>query len=297
MNTPIRKKIDIDYFKYNIDILKTIYDFYIAGVGDLHCESAYFDSELFNQQMSELCEDKAYIFITGDTVDSIASIDKRFDETNRHKDFMKYFSSTRGIKTKQDYFNALIDYTVDLILPYAHRIYAWVKGNHNPQRYGLDIDELIVEKLNVKLKEKKIKHQIDYATSNCFVKLIFKRKNNVVSLIGYLEHGNSNAPITKGIIESYRKSAVYDADFVMSGHTHTKYKVVQTQVINTEHNIYTRDCMLMRTGSFLSYGGYAKNKNLTPMSTGCTIQKVNVNFNVAEHRERYKNKSFINWVD
>ncbi len=288
LETPITQKLNIPLFRKQTILNKCNFISAIQGSGDWHCESSHFDRQLWTKQMQSGKKSKSIIINVGDTNESITKKDKRFEVgmwSEQFESYLKRHYSTPAKETKKAkskrYVNCLLNYTVDLVKPYAENIYLWLAGNHNLITYNdLDLDELIVERLNEYLKSIGSEHRIFYGESSAFLKLNFKHSKSTSnqSLLIYAEHSASgNAVVTKGVLESSRKSYSYPcADLILHGHTHTKYKFGVDVVELLRSKLMIKELRSLRCGSYYTYGGYAKRKNLAPLSTGCNIQRFKI---------------------
>ena len=227
----------------------------IFPVGDVHLGSVQCNEFAWRQFVQTVADDPdAYIVLLGDLIDNGTrnSVASPFEQS---------MSPLEQKKAMSRYLEPLKD-----------KILAMTTGNHearSSKESDVDLTEDIAIKLDLEDR---------YRKEICFVKITLgersdHRPQQTYNLV--VTHGAGGGALTgSGVNKSERFSSVIEGvDVFISGHTH---KPVVTKprrlVIDTRVNsVLERDTVILTASSWLSYGGYAAAKMLTP-SSSCNPQ-------------------------
>lgn len=194
-------------------------------MSDLHIGAANVDYDLIKEELKNAASRRCRILVNGDVLDLILTKDlKRFTPHTLHP----------RLRGTSDIVGEAIEWAYEILSPYACFIDLIAAGNHEAAvvKYTSNDPLLqLVKKLEKTAKRRNPKHVIHYGGYSGFVDYRFKpASSKTVRYVVYYHHGQGGeAPVTKGIIDLYRKSAWVNADLIWEGHKHTKMSVpVQT---------------------------------------------------------------------
>lgn len=184
----------------------------IMLASDIHLDSIYSDTKLFQEHLKRAVEENVYILLIGDILDIMQlRLDKRAHKSELANDLV----GGRG-----DYLNQIIEKTVNFFLPYKNNILLMTYGNHELsilKKYEIDMLKLITQQLGCLLGG-----YDGYITFNWH--LYNEAGTNFTRRI-YYHHGiGGNAPMTMGILNHKRADIwIRGADIVLSGHRHKTF--------------------------------------------------------------------------
>lgn len=227
-------------------------DFRFLLASDLHLDHPKCNRELLKEHFDECVARKGYILLNGDILCVMqGKHDKRHNK-----------SSVRPENQHDDYFNSVIESTVDFLLPYADRILFIGVGNHESsiiRRAEVNLLKEIVDKIYLRSGHKIVLGEYH---GWIYIKMVLnqgsgsRRSMKTLSYKIYHNHGTGGeAPVTGGSIEDNRKMThVEGADAIWMGHNHNKYDR-QVAVHYFDSNIHSlkpklRLIEIIRTGSY-----------------------------------------------
>lgn len=224
----------MDYYESRYDYSGTK-EFCFGLMSDIHIDSATFDEKRCFADLDYFAGRDASIFINGDLVDGIFPTDRK-----------RYARSRDGFDNDAQ-INALVDYTVDKLAPWADFIDYIGFGNHEVSivKYNnTDIIHLIAKGLNG--KRSKTLEPIRRSGYVGFIDLIFSRGDGAVRRFTiYRDHGKgAGSPVTKGSISLNRLYSTYVADMYWLGHTHVSLIDSKSQWsigVSSKGNIYQKN--------------------------------------------------------
>lgn len=131
-------------------------------------------------------------------------------------------SDVRPEHNRDDYLDALVESALAMFLPYSSLFLLIGKGNHELallKRLETDLTKRLVSGLNA------TGANIELGGYRGWIRLLFRCGTFVQTINIYYTHGaNSNAPVTKGILQTGRRSVFLpDADIILSGHIHESW--------------------------------------------------------------------------
>lgn len=234
---------------------------------DIHLDSIYCKREVLRKHFDEIKKADGLIFIYGDLLDAMASYgDKRLK---------REYVLPELIKPGISYVDALVDYTVDFLRPYAKNIAIITRGNHEQtirKFHDSDILKRIVYRLNI---EEKTNIQLGEYSGWIILKHSKKPKYSKFKI--HYHHGfGGNAKRSKGMLDVQLEAMKYpDANMLVRGHTHQKwYDPSTTRVrITSKGGVYKDKVKYIQSGSYIDgiakgKGGWSVQKNFMPTDLG-----------------------------
>lgn len=275
-------------------------------MSDLHIGAPHVDYQRIQRDLKLAEENGDRVLFNGDMLDLILCKDmRRFAPDVLHP----------RLQGRPDIVNAAIDWAAELLGPYAHLIDMIGVGNHETaveKYHNTDVTRMLIDRLQSGLPEKHKNHLIHYGGYTGFVDYRFRynranatRPEKSQRLVIYYHHGGGgDAPVTRGIIDLYRKSSWVEADVIWEGHKHTRLGLSSERYSCPMSGDQPRvsDVAQIRTGAyFKTYVGqsqeslrkhgrrsnWAADKGLTPQGIGgvrLTVTFVRMDNNVF-HRE------------
>lgn len=144
-------------------------------------------------------------------------------------------SSKKDIRPEYNegwYFDEVRKDAVNFIKPYSHNLIQLTEGNHESSvklRHEFDITDATVRDLN------SIEgNSINYGKYQGWIRFVFEHESGggIRKYDLWYTHGTGgNAPVTRGVIQSARRSDMVRADFYVAGHIHTGYEIPRPTVI------------------------------------------------------------------
>jgi predicted phosphodiesterase len=184
-------------------------------ISDIHFDSPYCDRRLLTKHLDQAKANKAGVISIGDWCDAMQGRnDKR--------------ASKGQIRTEDkadNYFDCLVDNSVDYLDPYADNLVMMGNGNHETailKHNETDLLERITRQLGCQ-----------HTGYSGFIQFQFegsgRSRRRAVWL--YWHHGSGGGgPVTKGVPQAHRRSASVDADIFVSGHIHESWVVENMMV-------------------------------------------------------------------
>lgn len=229
---------------------------HLRPMGDLHLGNSRCMEAKIRADLEEARALNARILLIGDIYDAILTKDhKRFALT-----VLKPF-----LQERQDLLNAVVEYGVAFLQPYADLIDLIAYGNHEGavlKHHNFDLIKDTVGRLNEGLRRQGSDHRIaaggytgyvQYRVSSGAQNPQFKRSVNVL----YNHGGGVDAPVTKGILDISRKTVNWDYDLYVYGHKH--------------HSIAVNDVKIKLSGK-----GVLKVRTVKAVQCGCYFQNYDI---------------------
>ena len=157
---------------------------------------------------------------------------------------------------------------VEMLKPIRNRILCAVSGNHE-RRSGKDADDDPTYDILCKLDMENL-----YRENMAFVKIQMGdptsngKQNPTYMLV--VTHGAGGGALTGGAVNRNERFAyaIDGADVLIVGHTHKPFVTQPAKIYIDKYNnqVSVKPFKVVSTTSWLSYGGYAAQKMLTPSS-------------------------------
>jgi hypothetical protein len=186
-----------------------------ALLSDLHLDASDHDRQLLQHDLKAARELNARISINGDIFDAIVPSD--------HKRYHPSVSS--AAPDRDDIFNQMINYAVEILRPYADLIDVISPGNHERavlKHHHIDLISMLIYALNRELPDGA--QRIHQGAYRGFQQYIFRNENNskhTVQFVLFRHHGRGgSAPVTGGALDLDRIRKDFDADLYWIGHKH-----------------------------------------------------------------------------
>ena len=184
-------------------------------------------------------------------------------------------SSKKDIRPEYNkgwYFDEVRKDVIKFITPYSGNLIQLCEGNHEAsikRRNEFDILDQTVNSLN------KIEgNNIFYGKYQGWIKFIFEHDagGGGLSYDLFYSHGTGgNAPVTRGVIQSNRRSDMVRADFYVSGHIHTSYEVPRpVACLNESGNEVIKEPEHIQLGTYKQSwnGSWESQKGFSPAVIG-----------------------------
>lgn len=237
---------------------------YVLLTSDVHKDSKKCDTHLLKKCFDEALEKNAIIIDNGDWFDVMGG---KYDKRTTKGDIKPEFQFG-------NYFDCVIEDSVEFLKPYAKNIAVLGEGNHEQSvntRHERNLTKSLIKELN--LHGGNIIHQ-QYAG---FIKFQFLglRKNSIggrTSLTMYRHHGmGGNAPVTMGVINTNRTQIQIDADIYVYGHIHQKWLVYRTKMgLTNQGKMIVKDQVHIQLSTYKDSkeSQWEVSKNFQPPSLG-----------------------------
>lgn len=214
-------------------------------VFDAHIDNKKADLKRFKRHMDQAVERGAKIGFGGDFFCAMqGKWDKRASQ-----------DGLRQEHRRDDYLNALVEWAVELLMPYKDNIVYWGEGNHErgvTKRHGFDLIANTITQLNPSI--------VKGGYSGFLIHKVNKRTTSVVN---FWHHGvGSGAPVTKGMIDWNRFRDQTYADIYCAGHIHQKNldeNLIQ-QVSAKNKHIELKRQLFVRYGTYKQGDGWLEEK-------------------------------------
>lgn len=237
---------------------------WVLLTSDVHKDSKKCDTRLLKKCFDEAIVKDAIIIDNGDWFDVMGG---KYDKRSTKSDIKPEFQFG-------NYFDLVIEDSVEFLKPYAKNIAVLGEGNHEQSvntRHERNLTKSLIKELN--LHGGNIIHQ-QYSG---FIKFQFKSKHknstgSYQSLTMYRHHGmGGNAPVTMGVINTSRTQVQIDADIYVYGHIHQKWLVYRTKMgISQEGVLKVKDQVHIQLSTYKDSkeSQWEISKNFQPPSLG-----------------------------
>lgn len=217
--------------------------FRILVTADRHLDSKFSQLKLQKKHLQEAKDGGWPVIDLGDVMDAMQGAK---DPRGCRSELLPLLSD------KDEYFDAVVDYAYDFLVPYADQLALIGLGNH----------ETSALKHNGTNLTKRLTRRLSQAGSPVlmggyagWLRMAFKSGQTQQSLnIRYTHGAGGAAPVTKGVIKTNRRAVVYpDANIVLSGHTHEAYCVpIARERISETCHVFGDDQLHVQVMSYKS---------------------------------------------
>lgn len=233
---------------------------------DHHQDNPKCDRDLLLRHHKEALERKAGIFCFGDL---FCGMQGKYDKRSNKSDL-------REEHKNGNYLDSLVNTGATLYAPYAKNYILMSDGNHETsirRKHETDILQRLVDLINITEKTNIIKGKY-----SGYIVFRFEHESggNRSSYIISYNHGyGGGGPVTKGVIQSNRKSVyIPDADLVVSGHVHERWMLESPKErLNTrtlEPYLWTQTHLTISTykEEYLAHSGWHTERGGPPKPLG-----------------------------
>lgn len=233
----------------------------VYPVIDVHLGAAEHMTEAFEKWVSWIAaQANAYVILGGDLINN----GTRTSVTNVFEETMRPMTQKRRM--------------AELLAPIRDRILCYVPGNHEA-RSGKDADDDPAYDIMAKLDLEDL-----YRPNLAILKLQLGKDDHAAysrerpAYILAVHHGAGGGMLTGGAVNRAERFAyTFDGiDALIQGHTHKRFDTTPMKVRVDPHNerVTTSPYLVISSGSWLAYGGYALRKQLLPVASGQAGQSV-----------------------
>jgi len=243
---------------------------WILFLSDIHLDSLYCDLPLLTSHLNEAKEKDAMILIAGDLWDGMQGRNDPRRSARELKETLK------GL----DYFDRILDEAVEFFRPYAHNLAMLGYGNHEysvVMHNGTDLPQRFAAIM------RQLGSPIVIGGYGGFIRLGLFTGSQATprrSFRIYYNHGaGSEAPVTKGMIQTARQAAyIRGVDVVWNGHNHQEYISHQSTLeINNKDAVEQGMVTYIRTPGYKNeygdakhgFNGFAASRMMQPTPRGC----------------------------
>jgi hypothetical protein len=233
----------------------------VRPIGDVHIGNPYLDERFLERTIKEIKESPEMFWIgCGDYIEA------NLKRTKHHG----VYSDLMNPKEQADEF-------VRLFLPIADKCLGFIAGNHDHRiKHDTSFDpaEIIARGLGVEDK---------YADDGLIVRLAFGKRTarggrrtfkgeSPCRYTFYVTHGSSGSALVSGqALALQRAGDVVTADVIVGAHVHSQ--IAYKRLLFMPNHFDRKDCTYMEqhfvnTGSFITYGGYARTARMRPQPVG-----------------------------
>lgn len=233
----------------------------VYPIADVHLGAAEHMTEAFEKWIDWIrSQPNAYVILGGDLINNgtRTSVTNVFEETMRP-------ASQKRLMT-------------ELLRPIRERILCYVPGNHEA-RSGKDADDDPAYDIMAKLDLEEL-----YRPNLAILKLQLGKDDHSVNSTerpAYtfaIHHGAGGGMLTGGAVNRAERFAyVFDGiDALILGHTHKRFDTtpVKIKVDPRNERVTAVPYMVVSSGSWMAYGGYAVRKQLLPAASGREGQSI-----------------------
>lgn len=198
---------------------------WVLLTSDVHIDNKKCNQKKLKEILDLALERNALIIDNGDWFDVMGG---KYDKRSTKSDILPKFAHG-------NYFDLVIEDSVEFLKPYAKNIAILGEGNHEQsvnQRHERNLTKQLIKDLNQSTGSNILHQQYDG-----FIKFQFehdspkgKALGGRSSLLMYRNHGlGGNAPVTMGVINTNRTQVMIDADIYVYGHIHQKWVIYRTK--------------------------------------------------------------------
>jgi len=220
---------------------------WVLLTSDVHKDNKKCNTRKLKEILDLALERNAIIIDNGDWFDVMGG---KYDKRSTKGDIKPEFQFG-------NYFDLVIEDSVDFLKPYANNIAILGEGNHEQsvnQRHERNLTKQLIKELN-----RETGSNIQHQQYDGFIKFQFEQlttggeiTKGSASLLMYRNHGlGGNAPVTMGVINTSRTQTMIDADIYVYGHIHQKWVVYRTKKsLNADMNYTVKDQAHIQLSTF-----------------------------------------------
>lgn len=192
----------------------------ILAISDVHFDSRKCNRALLKRNMDEAVQRGAGIMIFGDWLDVMGA---KFDPRSGKSDIRSEYQTS-------NYFQDVVDDSVEFLKPYAGHLLFICQGNHElavRKRHEIDLLQIMAYKLRQEAGWKGLIGEYEG-----WIRFIARvgPKGRQVQLKAFYSHGTGgSSPVTMGVIGTNRRQVNIEADLYITAHIHTQWAVPKTR--------------------------------------------------------------------
>lgn len=242
---------------------------HILFLSDIHIDSPYCDLKLLKKHLDEAKDRNAIILTAGDLFDGMQG------QNDPRRSYKELKASLKGI----DYFDRVLEETVEFFRPYASNLAMLSYGNHEyavVRHNGTDLVQRFVGAM------RQLGSPVVVGGYGGFVRISvyadLKTPRDTIRI--WYNHGaGGEAALTKGLTQASRQASyVQGVDLVWNGHNHQDYISSQAVLtLNNKDNVERKLVTFIRTPGYKlgyaddkhGFNGYEVMKMMAPASRGC----------------------------
>jgi hypothetical protein len=222
-----------------LDNVHSGWEKWVLCVSDQHHDSINCNRKLEKEHLDLALKRNALIISAGDTFDMMQG---KFDPRKTYTNMRPEYTQAMSKAGTQNYFDIVVDDTIEFYKPYARNFIVIGRGNHDTSienHNGTSPVSNLVHGLNKSITGN---HVIQAGGYGGWVKFNFSMnggKSNRSSLRYKYFHGSGgDAPVTRGMINTARQGVYLpDADVVHNGHNHQAYitSIARERLLNSSN--------------------------------------------------------------
>jgi len=225
----------------------TQWEQYFLLISDLHWDAKGCNRKLIRKHLEQARVRNAPVFIFGDLLDLMGG---KFDRRSAKHELRAEYAGS------EDYLGDICEDAADFLVPYVDNLALLALGNHEHsyQRYH-EISPLTIVATHLKAKTGKSPMVGPY-TGWIQFKMKYANGGRRKTINMKYHHGvGSNAPVTKGAIQSNRSAVMWpNADVIIRGHIHNRFSMsMPVETISSQGRIQTdQERVYLQTGCYVS---------------------------------------------
>ncbi len=234
--SPVTHKMEIE-LKRN-----SAWKFRILCTSDEHIDHVHSDRKLIKRHLEEAKESGFPVIKLGDL---FCAMQGKKDPRKSRIALMNRFN------TNEEYFDELVNYAEEFLLPYKNEYALQGLGNHETSIISHNETHLLkrlVRRLN------SAGSPVQLGAYSGWLKLLFKVSTGQGQSINikYMHGSGGSAPVTKGVIKTNRRAVNFpNAHIILSGHTHEAFVLPITQEkISERCKVYKQEQLHVQIPSY-----------------------------------------------
>jgi predicted phosphodiesterase len=225
VRVPMRRRVD--------------WEFWALVLSDEHWDNPKCERDMLRRDLDEAARRNAVILSFGDF---FCAMQGKYDRRSN-------IESVRPEHRKTNYLGSLVETAAQWLAPYANRYAVLGQGNHESSVLDRNGFNLTTELAGALRGHGFNGHAGNYAG---WVRFMFDDASFRSSVDLRYTHGyGGGGPVTKDMIQANRQSVVYQADIIVSGHTHDRWVSEQTKMaLNASGVPKRRTQWQIKTGTY-----------------------------------------------
>lgn len=209
-------------------------------ISDVHFDSKKCNRTALKATMDEAVERGAGILIFGDWLDVMGA---KYDPRSGKGDIRPEYQ-------RSNYFEAVIDDSVEFLKGYAANLLFICQGNHElavRKRHEIDLLSVMAYKLRAEAGWSGL-----IGGYEGWIQFRANRSATSKTKVARYNHGTGgNAPVTRGVIQTNRRQVGVDADIFITGHIHTQWSMPIPRIVLNPHGIEElREVLHLQLGTY-----------------------------------------------